>query len=74
VPDQAAIQTQINGGIHFPIDKTSRYPTGKILLEIKDVTNFEWTSENQNLYVRVTCSPYMVYSKRVSRLKKEGKN
>lgn len=47
------------------IDKTCRYPIGKFLLEVGDIEKFEWFGETQNLYIRVSCHPYVLYSKRI---------
>lgn len=57
------------GGIAVPIDNSNRYPVGKLLLEIKDIQNFEWSSEN--LFIKITCHPYVLYTKRASYLKRE---
>ena len=63
-------QNKINqkyGGMVNAVDKTSKYTVGKFLLEIGDLEKFEWYGENQNLYIRVTCYPYVLYSKRISK-------
>lgn len=57
------------GGISVPIDNSNRYPVGKLLLEIKDIQNFEWSSEN--LFIKISCHPYVLYTKRASYLKRE---
>ena len=60
------------GGIVQSIDQTTRYPIGKIELEIKDIQNFEWQGENENIFIRISCQPYILFSKRVFTLKKDG--
>ena len=57
------------GGINVPIDGSNRYPIGKILLEIRDIQNFEWSSDN--LFIKISCHPYVLYTKRASNLRRE---
>lgn len=56
-----------------PIDKTCRYPVGKVLIEIQDLEKFEWYGDNQNLYIRVSSHPYVLFSRRISKKPKEQK-
>ena len=44
-----------------------------MLIEIQDIEKFEWYGENQNLYVRVSCNPYVLFSRRISKKPKEQK-
>ena len=39
-----------------------RYPVGKLYVEIDSVTNFDWEGKSQNVFVRLTCPPYTVYT------------
>jgi len=55
--------------MHVPIDGSNRYSVGKLLLEIKDIQNFEWSSEN--LFIKITCNPFVLYTKKASQLKRE---
>ena len=43
---------------------------GKLQLDILSIENFGWVSEHQNLFVRITCNPYVLYSKRISKVKR----
>lgn len=58
-----------SGGISVPIDGSNKYPVGKLLLEIKDIQNFEWSSEN--LFIKISCPPYTLFTKRSSYLRRE---
>jgi len=41
------------------------------LIEIKDIQNFEWQGEDNNLFIRISCHPYVLHSKRAQKLQKQ---
>jgi hypothetical protein len=41
------------------------------MADIKDIQNFEWESDHRNLFIRITCHPYVLITKRAFILKKE---
>ena len=59
------------GGIAKKIDRTILYPVGKLLLEIKDIQNFQFEGNESNVFIRVTCWPYVLFSKKITGNKSE---
>mmetsp|Transcript_33873 Transcript_33873/g.32966 ORF Transcript_33873/g.32966 Transcript_33873/m.32966 type:complete len:118 (-) Transcript_33873:1623-1976(-) len=46
----------------LPIDQTNRYPWGKIMVEVQNLKNFPFFN---NLFVRITCNPWVLGTRRV---------
>jgi len=55
-------------GITMSIDSSSRYPVGKLMVEIDEIENLEWVGET--MFIRITCPPYTLMTKKVSRVRR----
>jgi hypothetical protein len=73
VPDQNAIPQMVaTGGISSLIDQTVRYPVGKLFIDVKELSNLELEGDNLNVYIRIQCNPYTLFTKKAHKIPVEN--